>query len=118
MADPFSPAEYLAVARSLAAQPPNEANLRTAVSRAYYAIFLIARDKAHISGKERLHELTKAAVQSRNFAAGGEYESLRQLRVQADYFLVPDDPAYRDWERNWQDAEHYAASLLRFLENW
>lgn len=118
MPDPFQPSEYLQIAKALAAQNPNQASFRAAVSRAYYAVFLIARDKAHIPGKERLHELTKAAIQIRSFAAGGEYESLRQLRVQADYFLVPSDPAYEDWLNNWKDAEFYADSLLEFLDNW
>lgn len=62
--------------------------------------------------------MTKAAVQTRSFSAGSEYESLRQLRVQADYFLVPDDSAYEDWPTNWKDAEYYADSLLDFLNKW
>jgi hypothetical protein len=118
MPDPFQPSEYFQVAQELAAHAPSEAHLRAAVSRAYYAIFLIARDKAHLVGKERLHQMTKAAIQARSFAAGGEYESLRQLLVQADYLLFPDDPAYEDWTTNWRDADYYATSLLDFLSKW
>lgn len=125
MPDPFHPWQYFSLAQRLAADPEathREANLRAAVSRAYYAVFLIARDKANIRGKDGIHGQTKAAVQARSFAAGGEYEALRQMRVHADYLLKPGDPdydiAYADWQRNWEDAEWYAQSLFRFLNAW
>jgi hypothetical protein len=125
MPNPFHPEQYYSLAKRLAAdlnESDREANLRAAVSRAYYAVFLIARDKANVRGKDAVHGQTKAAVQARSFAAGGEYEALRQMRVHADYLLQSGDPgydaAYDDWQRNWEDAEWYAESLFNFLSAW
>ena len=53
------------VARLLASAPTDEPRLRAAVSRAYYAIFLMVRDKAHITGKDSVHERAKIAVAAR-----------------------------------------------------
>lgn len=125
MLNPFHPWGYFSLAQRLAAdleETHREANLRAAVGRAYYAVFLIARDKANVRGKDGIHAQTKAAVQTRSFAAGGEYEALRRMRVHADYLLKPSDPDYdaatADWQRNWEDAEWYAQSLFRFLSAW
>ncbi len=125
MPNPFDPWQYFRLAQRLVAdldETHREANLRAAVSRAYYAVFLIARDKARVRGKDGIHGQTKAAVQARSFAAGGHYEALRQMRVHADYLLKPGDPnydsAYDDWQRNWEDAEWYSLSLFDFLNAW
>lgn len=122
MPEPFRPEQYLEVARSLASAPTGEARLRAAVSRAYYAIFLMVRDKAHITGKDSVHERAKTAASARSSAAGGTFQTLRELRTHADYVLKPGDPgydpAYDDWEDNWKNAEWCCASLLTFLAQW
>ncbi len=113
MPEPFQPQEYLEVARYLAAAPSGEARRRAAVSRAYYAIFLMVREKAHIMGKESVHERTKNALAIKSFAAAGTYQTLRELRIHADYALKPGDPgydpAYDDWADNWENAESTTA---------
>lgn len=122
MPEPFHPAQFLEVARSLASAPSDEPRLRTAVSRAYYAMFLMVRDKAHLTGKDSVHERAKIAVAGRSSAAGGTFQTLRELRTHADYVLRPGDPgydpAYDDWEDNWKNAEWCCASLLTFLDQW
>ena len=122
MLEPFQPQQFLEVARDLAAAPTTEAKLRAAVSRAYYAIFLMVRDKAHIIGKDSVHERAKTAVTAKSSAAGGTFQTLRELRTHADYVLRPGDlgfdPAYDDWEDNWKNAEWCCASLQAFLASW
>ncbi len=125
MPNTFDPLQYFQIAKTLATVPEEtlrEANLRTAVNRAYYAVFLLARVKTRVRGKDGLHGQVKAAVQMRSFAAGSEYETLRQMRVHADYLLKPGDAdydsAYDDWQRNWKNAEWYAQSLFDFLNAW
>ena len=43
MTERFDPLAFLVLARELAGEGKDEAKLRTAVGRAYYALFLIAR---------------------------------------------------------------------------
>lgn len=100
MPEQFHPQQYMEVARSLASAPANEPRLRAAVSRAYYAIFLMVREKAHIMGKDSVHGRAKTAVASKSSAAGGTFQTLRELRTHTDYVLRPGDagydPAYDD----------------------
>ena len=122
MPDPFQPQSYLEVARYLAATPSDEPRLRAAVSRAYYAIFLMVREKAHITGKESVHERAKNAIAVKSFVASGTYQTLRELRTHADYALKAGDagydPAYDDWVDNWENAEWCCSSLLAFIDQW
>jgi hypothetical protein len=118
----FTAQRFLEVARELAAIPTAEAKLRAAVSRAYYAIFLMVRDKANIIGKNSVHERAKTAVAAKSSAAGGTFQTLRELRTHADYVLKAGDlgydPAYDDWEDNWKNTEWCCTSLLAFLAQW
>lgn len=122
MPEQFSPQQYMEVARHLASAPTDEARLRAAVSRAYYAIFLMVRDKARIIGKDGVHERAKTALAARSSAAGGTFQTLRELRTHADYVLRPGDPgydpAYDDWEDNWKNTEWCYNSLLTFINQW
>ena len=122
MPEPFTAQQFLEVAQDLAAFPTNEARLRAAISRGYYAIFLMVRDKANIIGKDAVHERAKTAVAAKNSAAGGTFQTLRELRTHADYVLRAGDPvydpAYDDWADNWKNAEWCCTSLLAFLASW
>ena len=62
MSEPFEPASFLKVAKDLADQQPDEARLRTAVGRAYYSVFLLARSKTAIPNKRDVHSRTHAAL--------------------------------------------------------
>lgn len=122
MSEPFSPTQYMEVARHLATDLTNEPRLRAAVSRAYYAIFLMVREKAHITGKDSVHERAKTATASKSYSHGGTYQTLREMRTHADYVLKPGDQgydsAYDDWVENWKNAEWCCNSLLPFIEQW
>jgi uncharacterized protein (UPF0332 family) len=99
----FDWSEYLNLARNLAGQtttPPNqEAALRSAISRAYYAAFCMARN--HLRDREnvlnipldgRAHQdVPNTFLQSRNRvrrSVGTDLKRLRTDRVQADYYDV------------------------------
>lgn len=93
---PFDWAQYLDLARSLVEGTDSEAHRRAAVSRAYYAAFVVARNYLRdawgqgFSSDDHVHQEV-----AREFARGPEYrdgnaiaENLRLLRVarnSADY---------------------------------
>jgi hypothetical protein len=114
----FMPIDFLAVARDLANRSQDEATLRAAIGRAYYAVFLTARDKAHIQGTDGLHVRVKNAIKTRDYIAAAAFKSLGDLRVEADYVTVTRDPTYQDWLANWRLADHYATELVEFLKTW
>jgi uncharacterized protein (UPF0332 family) len=89
--------DFLALAARLAAEA-TEADWRTAVSRAYYAAFHVARtllsdlrftvpraDRAHQYLVFRLSNSGEASVEQ----AGRDLETLRRLRNRADYDETP-----------------------------
>lgn len=109
----FDPREFLSVAAHLA-QVGDEASLRTAVGRAYYASFLLARDKTGITIGRDLH---RQVIDALGLLPGCEdtaelLESLRRLRVRADYQLLPTKPKQRNWSKNWQVAYILAQQII------
>lgn len=90
------------------------------MNRAYYALFLMAREKAHLTGTETVHGRTVAAVKAKPgyWATGVLLDELRHLRVEADYFLTPSDADYEDWPHNWQETEWRIAQILPKLQAW
>ena len=66
-----------------------EVALRSAVSRAYYAAFLRAREAAGISdNSEHSHRLVREHYLSADFAVGNRLASLRRKRNEADYEIT------------------------------
>jgi hypothetical protein len=116
----FDPRLLIPLARELAGAGASETRLRSAVNRAYYGLFLLARDKAHLTGTETVHGRTVAAVKAKPgyWATGVLLDEMRHLRVEADYALTPSDPDYADWTRNWREAEHRVTQILPKLEAW
>lgn len=119
MPQPFNPLDFLKLARDLATNP-DDAKLRAAVNRAYYALFLIARDKAGITGPQDVHKRTVTAVKQRTnyLATGNDLDQLRILRIEADYCLIPSKPLYNDWVANWTKAEQIIHRVLPKLQAW
>lgn len=115
----FDPILYLSLARELA-QGRTEVNLRTAIGRAYYALFLLAYGKSNVTGTENVHKRVGVVISSKPgySIVGSRLRTLHRLRVEADYHLTPTDPALEDWERNWRDAEHLANAILPKLQAW
>ncbi len=117
---PFDPLLYLSLARELANQNATEVNYRTAIGRAYYALFLLARGKSNITGSEDVHKRVGSVVSSKSgySIVGSQLRALHRMRVEADYYLTPSDTSFEDWERNWKDAEHLVNAILPKLQSW
>ena len=116
----FDPRLLIALARELAGTGATEARLRSAVNRAYYGVFLLARAKAHLTGAETVHGRTISAVKAKPgfWATGVLLDEMRRLRVEADYALTAGDPEYADWATNWREAEYRVSQILPKLDTW
>lgn len=119
MPQPLDPLAFLRVAQVLA-QEADEATLRTAIGRAYYALFLVARDKTRVKSTRAVHTEVVSAVKKRQGyrATADQLDALRRLRVITDYQLLPDDPAMRDWSSNWTKAQTLVNHILPKLQAW
>jgi uncharacterized protein (UPF0332 family) len=90
---PFDPGEFLKLARVIADSAVGEAHLRTAAGRAYYAAHLHAREQLHAAGvltptfTGADHDLVIQKLRERGGIAGNIVDSLRALRIRADYRL-------------------------------
>ncbi len=111
----FDPREFLALARSLVEQGRTEPILRTAVGRAYYTAFLLARDTTGVTATYGAHQAVITQLRQRDRSAGDQLDALRHLRTVADYELRPRRIGERDWMRNWITAERIVSSLLSKL---
>ena len=114
MVSPLDPQEFLRVADFLGAQGNQQAELRTAVGRTYYALFLLARAKAHVRSGDQIHHLVITELKKipGYRPVGEQLDRLRRLRVVADYQMLPSDPHYRDWNQNWAMAQAIARRIL------
>lgn len=114
MPEPFNPRAFLELAEELGSDSDDEARLRTAISRAYYALFLIAREKTGVPDTaEGPHSAVRRALKQRGFRIiANKLEDLFMLRVVADYQLAPHDTSYEDWAANWSLAQQLAQDLL------
>jgi len=116
----FDPLLYLSLARELAGREGTEAEFRTATGRAYYALFLLAREKSNVTGTEDVHKRVGSVVSSKvgYSITGSQLRTLHRLRVEADYYLTASDPSLEDWARNWKDVEHLVDAILPKLQSW
>lgn len=117
---PFDPLGFLKVAQDLASVG-GEAQLRAAVGRAYYALFLLARGRTGAyptSKNQSAHSVVISAVgASRGFAVANELNQLKKLRITADYELMPTKPGEQDWAKNWARAQWLVGRLLPVLSS-
>ena len=86
----FDPREYYAFASKLYAYEDSQECYRTTVSRAYYAAFLVARDKRNLSsvgegGHLRVVDNLRNSTDIADIKTGNRLDSLRTLRTKADY---------------------------------
>ena len=115
----FDPLLYLSLARELAREG-TEVKYRTATGRAYYALFLLARQKSNVTGNEDVHKRVGAVVSNKigYSITGSQLRALNRLRLEADYYLAASDPSLEDWARNWKDVEHLVDAILPKLQAW
>ena len=103
-------------------QSPSEAAYRTAISRAYYAVFLtisnlpaVQRVMPPASYREGSHIDVIRAIRRLHKDSIAEYLSnLKQLRTLADYDLAPEEK-FQDWEENWKEARRLTEWLIAAL---
>lgn len=107
----FDPAGFLRVADTVAGDNPDEAAYRTAVGRAYYAVFLMARVPAGIEGRHQAHERVCTTFSPANHRLASLLRTLASLRIVADYELVPPQH-FRDWRVNWVNARRLADEIV------
>ena len=112
MTKPFDPIEYLKLAQRLSAHSQDEACLRAAVSRGYYAVFLMVRERTKGFSNDTSHRGVQKALKTRSRYASSRLASLHRLRKVADYDLTPPNLDDRDWIKNWSDANALINSLL------
>jgi hypothetical protein len=91
---PFDPAGFLTIARTLVGRGnADEAELRTAVGRAYYGVFLVARERLTQTGEiiptwtSDDHWIVITALRSRGGPYGDQLHRLRGERNRDDYDL-------------------------------
>ena len=94
----------------------DEADLRTAVSRLYYALFHCAKDRLGVSGKKFIHKKVVTEVKKRDAATGSQLNALKRLRTSADYEVVPTGRVSGNWKANWRRAQGIATHILPKLQ--
>ena len=88
---PFSWNDYILLADQLNTGSPNDAQMRTATSRAYYGAFCLCRNKKGLSADRRpnIHQVVidefKNSDDSIEYSIGNTLDGLRGKRVDADY---------------------------------
>ena len=81
----FDPLDFLQLGRQLGSRVSDEASIRTAISRAYYGVFLLARERTGIWGRTKVHDKVEKEIRkSVGTAAADQFNAFRELRCQAD----------------------------------
>src|SRR5437773_586053 len=105
----------------LAAVDQNEIKLRSAISRAYYAAFLLARDKLKVPsgpGTPEIHREVINQVRRRSKMFGDYLYELKELRKTADYDFPAVEARHTDWNKNWEYTAVKVPFLLSRFMSW
>jgi len=109
----FDPLDFVQLGRQLGSRVSDEASIRTAISRAYYGVFLLARERTGTRSRSKVHERVEKKVGVKiGTRAAHQFNSFRVLRCQADYDLSPSMTA-RHWQRAESIANHLLPQILR-----
>jgi hypothetical protein len=111
----FDPLEFLRLADALVTDDADEATLRTAIGRAYYAVFLMARAKTGVQGRRNAHERVREAISPVNDRLAALLGTIATSRYYADYELQPANANFSDWRRNWDRVRRNVTSVLEEL---
>ena len=112
----FDPMMFLQLADELATDTADEAALRTAIGRAYYAVFLLARAQTSIQGRHQAHHRVREELSPRSSRLAALLGTMSSIRLVADYDLQPSNPQIQDWRRNWRNIRENAAQVLDELD--
>ena len=129
MTTPFDPLQFLRLAEWLAERGTTNEEWRTACGRAYYAVFLIMRDRLYspplyltppesvvrqmLAGPVRvsIHRAVRDEVGSRNDRLAANLAHLFWLRAQADYRIDLDNALSVGWRVNAQESARIARRI-------
>jgi hypothetical protein len=116
----MDPRRFMLLARTMAAEGEPE-HARTAISRAYYAVYNVAIDMLRAlqievasgqEGHEAVRERLRATTVDRVMHVGAELRKLRSLRVKADYWMRDPQPESSALANEWLlRAEQMIADL-------
>lgn len=117
---PFAPSDFTDLAKNMVAQSTDEATMRCAVGRVYYATFLIGRSVFFTTPPvtRTVHKDLLDRVTNKRNGLGNQLLELHRLRKVADYEVPPVDIADRDWQKNWNDALRISTRLVTQFETW
>lgn len=127
---PFDPLKFFNLSEKLA-ETSSEENLRTAVGRAYYALYLYAISRPSVQmamlnhPKEATAHTKKMGVHEyalwilgrvlRRKSISSKLRELKELRVCADYQMQTEFHR-SNWSQNWNSARSLAEWLKRQLD--
>ena len=94
----------------------DEVRIRSAISRAYYAVFLTARDRLNVATEIEAHTSVIRAVRSRyGILIGSRLYDLKVMRTFADYSFSSQIES-ADLYQMWELASQKATQLLNRLK--
>jgi len=103
----FESADFLKIAQQALHLSPSEAGWRTAINRAYYAAFRVARDYCRVPNRidgVGSHDAVLSAVEALDFPDAGNFanslRTIKKWRTRADY------------EATFHDLEHIATKSV------
>jgi hypothetical protein len=108
----FDPLDFLRLADELATDEADEAALRTAIGRAYYAVCPLARNKTSVRDRRSAHVRLREEISPTNQRLASLLGSMSKHRDVADYEPMPDSPQFRNWRRNWEYVRRNADDVL------
>src|SRR5687768_7459635 len=108
----FDPLQFLRLADELASNDADEAALRTAIGRAYYAVFLVARKHTSVRGRHQAHHIVREELGSHSSRLAALLGTMASYRDLADYDLQPVNRQRQDWRRNWRLVRKNAIEVL------
>jgi hypothetical protein len=109
---------FFEVAERLAAAPTDEMALRTAVGRAYYAAFLLARKAVGREWDDSPGCHVAVREEIRRWNIRNKLISLHRLRKIADYEETPRKVSDRDWMENWRQARTFYELIAPEFEKY
>ena len=108
----FDPLRFLQLADELATDDADEAALRTAIGRAYYAVFLLARMQTSVAGRHLAHHRVREELSPRSQRLAALLGTMASYRDMADYDLQPANRQHQNWRRNWEHVRRNATIVL------
>lgn len=116
----FDPEDYVSLSQVNSLTSCSEAQQRTAMSRLYYAAFLLSREfisakrKAPFTTARSVHQDVVREMKTWDYDLGADLDQLRQARNDADYDLtMPLETVMQDYSSHYDNARHLISTIRR-----